>query len=88
MEPEATPENAETRPAEPAPAPPRSKFDRRDPRARAKLLERLPALAYHVWSLRDDLSIDEDWAGVANLKVDSLLEPLESVAPGRAAGRP
>ena len=71
-------------PAEPAlPGP---TFDRRDPRARMKLLERLPALVYHTLSLRDDLSFDDDWSGMANLKADSILGPLEEIATGRHRG--
>ena len=64
----------------------KSSFDRRDPKARAKLLERLPTLAFQDWSIRDDLRFDEDWSAMANLRVDSILEPLEKLATERHRG--
>lgn len=89
MDAEESNEQAEGTSSEPAPAQTSKKptFDRRNPKARAKLLERLPALAYQAWSLRDDLTFDEDWSGMTNLKADSILEPLESIALDRTRNR-
>jgi hypothetical protein len=54
---------------------------RRDPRFRAKLIEKLPKLGYSSWSAKEDFKVDEEWSGIVSLRSDAVLEPLEPLAP-------
>jgi hypothetical protein len=78
-EPEAeTPEGAPAGPEPPA--------RRRDPRFRVGLLERLPRLVFTSWSANADVSVEEEWAGIVQHRSDSVLGPLEPLAPARRGG--
>jgi hypothetical protein len=77
---ERSPATADEAPAPanpPEPPPPR----RRDPGFRIALLEKLPALEFTSWSAREDFETDVDWAGIVSLRSDSVLGPLEPLAP-------
>jgi hypothetical protein len=59
---------------------------RRDPRFRIGLIEKLPRLGFTSWTAKTDFPVDEEWAGIVSLRSDSVLEPLEPLAPGRRGG--
>jgi hypothetical protein len=59
---------------------------RRDPRFRAGLIERLPKLGFASWSAKEDFKADEEWAGIASLRSDAVLGPLEDLVPGSRRG--
>jgi hypothetical protein len=59
---------------------------RRDPRFRVGLLEKLPRLEFTSWSAQADVAVEEEWAGIVQLRSDSVLGPLEPlVAPRRGS---
>jgi hypothetical protein len=74
--------------AEPKPEPPGSRGPsrRRDPRFRIGLLDRLPRLEFTSWSVKTDFPVDEEWTGIVSLHSDSVLGPLEPLAPHRRGG--
>ena len=69
-----------------APAGPEPPARRRDPRFRVGLLEKLPRLEFTSWSAQADVAVEEEWAGIVQLRSDSVLGPLEPlVAPRRGS---
>jgi hypothetical protein len=54
---------------------------------RQELLKRLPRPNYSTWSVKDDFRIEEDWEALAGLNGDTILAPLEKLAPGGGEGR-
>ena len=56
---------------------------RRDPRFRVGLLDKLPRLEFTSWSAKTDFPVDEEWTGIVSLRSDSVLGPLEPLAPAR-----
>jgi hypothetical protein len=68
------------------PAGPEPPARRRDPRFRVGLLDKLPRLEFAGWSAKTDLTVDEEWAGIVQLRSDSVLGPLEPLAPARRNG--
>jgi hypothetical protein len=69
--------------AEGAPAGPEPPARRRDPRFRVGLLDKLPRLEFTGWSAKTDFAVDEEWAGIVQLRSDSVLGPLEPLAHAR-----
>ncbi len=69
--------------ASPSPPPPAR---RRDPRFRVGLIERLPKLGFASWSAKEDFKVDQEWAGIVSLRSDTVLGPLEPLAPERRGG--
>ena len=59
---------------------------RRDPRFRVGLLHKLPRLEFASWSAKTDFPVDEEWTGIVSLRSDSVLGPLEPLAPARRGG--
>ena len=72
--------------ADSAPAGPEPPARRRDPRFRVGLLDKLPRLEFTGWSAKTDVAVDEEWAGIVQLRSDSVLGPLEPLAPARRGG--
>src|SRR5436309_2734194 len=64
-----------------------SKAPARTAQFRRNLLGKLPKLKYQHWSARDSFKLDEEWGAAANLRADSVLEPLQAVAPHRLAAK-
>ena len=80
--------DVETKPEAPGDAPPGPDRParRRDPRYRVGLLEKLPRLEFASWSAKTDFPVDEEWTGIVSLRSDSVLGPLEPLAPARRGG--
>ncbi len=77
------PQDAEATGAIPESLPPSR---RRDPRFRAELIERLPKLGYASWSAKEDFQVEQEWGGIVSPRSDSILGPLEPLAPERGGG--
>ena len=80
--------DAETKPEAAGGAPGGSDLPsrRRDPRFRVCLLDKLPRLEFTSWSAKTDFPVDEEWTGIVSLRSDTVLGPLEPLAPARRGG--
>ena len=48
---------------------------------RKALLARLPMLGYTSWQVKDSFRFEDEWSDLVNVNADSVLGPLERVAP-------